>query len=239
MVGSAAADHSIHLSPISPMTAPATVQPLPLYVASDSGESHQQLTHVDALCWQGIAITGSYFDPSGPSQPPWLRRVACTCPNCVNGINLKATNPEGSLKKKQHICHYPGCGKVYLKTSHLRAHLRLHTGERPFICNWPVCGKRFTRCDELQRHLRTHTGEKRYVCPECSKRFMRRDHLSKHIKTHQKNKEKTGKPGSSPLSSPSPSDCKELDTEIPTCITSPSDATESLTIDDSSPEILA
>ncbi|CAO2597064.1 Transcription factor Sp3, partial [Lemmus lemmus] len=61
-------------------------------------------------------------------------------------------------KKKQHICHIPGCGKVYGKTSHLRAHLRWHSGERPFICNWMFCGKRFTRSDELQRHRRTHTG---------------------------------------------------------------------------------
>lgn len=61
-------------------------------------------------------------------------------------------------KKKQHICHIPGCGKVYGKTSHLRAHLRWHSGERPFVCSWMYCGKRFTRSDELQRHRRTHTG---------------------------------------------------------------------------------
>lgn len=227
------------LSPISPMTAPATVHPLPLYPASGSGESHQQLTHVDALHWQGIAITGSYFDPSGTSQRCRLRRMACTCPNCTNGNNSKATNPDGTLKKKQHICHYPGCGKVYGKTSHLRVHLRSHTGERPFICNWSFCGRRFTRSDELHRHFRSHTGEKRFKCTECSKGFLRSDHLSKHMTTHQKNNKKTGKPGSSPLSSLSPSDCKELDTEFPPCITSPPDATESLTIDDSSTEILA
>nr|XP_046260559.1 transcription factor Sp3a isoform X3 [Scatophagus argus] len=113
-----------------------------------------------------------------------LRRVACTCPNC------KESGGRGSNtgKKKQHICHIAGCGKVYGKTSHLRAHLRWHSGERPFVCSWIFCGKRFTRSDELQRHRRTHTGEKKFVCPECSKRFMRSDHLAKHIKTHQNKK---------------------------------------------------
>ncbi|KAL7380700.1 hypothetical protein ABVT39_022391 [Epinephelus coioides] len=113
-----------------------------------------------------------------------LRRVACTCPNCKES----GGRGSGMGKKKQHICHIAGCGKVYGKTSHLRAHLRWHSGERPFVCNWMFCGKRFTRSDELQRHRRTHTGEKKFVCTECSKRFMRSDHLAKHIKTHQNKK---------------------------------------------------
>lgn len=52
--------------------------------------------------------------------------------------------------KRQHICHIAGCNKVYGKTSHLRAHLRWHSGDRPFVCSWLYCGKRFTRSDELQ-----------------------------------------------------------------------------------------
>nr|AHG97569.1 Sp3 transcription factor [Carassius auratus auratus] len=113
-----------------------------------------------------------------------LRRVACTCPNCKEG----GGRGSNMGKKKQHVCHIAGCGKVYGKTSHLRAHLRWHSGERPFVCTWMFCGKRFTRSDELQRHRRTHTGEKKFVCSECSKRFMRSDHLAKHIKTHQNKK---------------------------------------------------
>ncbi|XP_048222803.1 transcription factor Sp2 [Perognathus longimembris pacificus] len=172
-----------------------TTEPTPTQVtlaslsSSDYPWAWQQQLTVQNVSGNNLTISG--LSPTqiqlqmeqalaGEAQPgEKRRRMACTCPNCKDGEKRS-----GEQGKKKHVCHIPDCGKTFRKTSLLRAHVRLHTGERPFVCNWFFCGKRFTRSDELQRHARTHTGDKRFECVQCQKRFMRSDHLTKHYKTH-------------------------------------------------------
>ena len=112
-----------------------------------------------------------------------IPRQACTCANCIHGV--KVQTPDGTMRRL-HVCDFPNCGKTYGKTSHLRAHIRWHSNDKPYACSWVACGKSFTRSDELKRHTRTHTGEKRFACTECGKKFMRSDHRTKHMNSHNR-----------------------------------------------------
>lgn len=79
--------------------------------------------------------------------------------------------------------HCGFCSRVFPREKSLQAHMRTHTGERPYLCDFPYCNKAFCQSGQLKTHQRLHTGEKPFVCSiaDCGTRFT---HANRHCPDH-------------------------------------------------------
>uniref|UniRef100_A0A182MFX1 C2H2-type domain-containing protein n=1 Tax=Anopheles culicifacies TaxID=139723 RepID=A0A182MFX1_9DIPT len=88
---------------------------------------------------------------------------------------------EGSISPSAIKCKF--CNRVFPREKSLQAHLRTHTGERPYPCDYPGCNRAFTQSGQLKTHQRLHTGERPFICSvaNCQKRFT---HANRHCPDH-------------------------------------------------------
>lgn len=79
-----------------------------------------------------------------------------------------------------YLC--PVCGKALRDPHTLRAHERLHNGDRPYKCQ--DCGKGYTMATKLRRHMKSHLEEKPHKCEICGSRYTLMQSLQRHLRVH-------------------------------------------------------
>lgn len=177
--------HSPSGSLTSLLSTRAAVSPVSCDVDPDSCRPTERTGHIETENYTMLV-----------TPPPRLRRSHKTHPGCSTlRYNIRRGNQtscsgqvEDQDKQRIHFCNYPNCRKAYMKSSHLKAHQRIHTGDRPYRCSFSGCTLTFARSDELTRHYRKHTGLKPFQCQVCDRSFARSDHLQLHARRHEPTK---------------------------------------------------
>ncbi|XP_055020162.1 zinc finger protein 407 isoform X2 [Boleophthalmus pectinirostris] len=82
-------------------------------------------------------------------------------------------------ENKGNVCKY--CGKVCKSSNSMAflAHIRTHTGSKPFMCK--ICNFATAQLGDARNHVKRHLGMREYKCDICGWAFVMKKHLSTHM----------------------------------------------------------
>lgn len=108
--------------------------------AAAANEEGEELSLKNSIC-----KLANLFEPQIDLSRPNVTTIKQRPVDMGETIRYRCKNSEEIEKRRTYCCKYEGCRKSYTKSSHLKVHTHIHTGEKPYHCKWPYCKWKFAK----------------------------------------------------------------------------------------------